>query len=196
MTKHNNTVSIFQAIDDVCNQVAKLTQLTNPITSNNTSFWVGDFPPTDASGSSSIYPPRWDEMRDPNLWQTQWIKYINIPSDSIEIMPDYPKTNGYVLPNGDTIIEVAITGFERDELKITREDQVLIVKAHKQNQTDTDDRKYLYHQIAERNFEYKVACSDKQDLDKIDATVHNGKLIIKIPLKESARPIKQEIKIS
>jgi HSP20 family molecular chaperone IbpA len=148
-------------------------------------------------GGSYPPPSLSDQIKTPwvgggNIWES-----VNIPIFETSDVVGYPKANGYVLPNGDTIIEIAITGFDKEELKINREDQVLVVKAHKENKIDAenDGRKYLYHQIAERNFDYKVSCSNKQDLDKIEATVNNGKLIIKIPLKEYTYPTKKEIQI-
>ena len=111
----------------------------------------------------------------------------------------YPVANCYIENNGVCVIEIAVTGFSKENIEIMREGNVIIVKG--KGNTDKDDdlfesnRRYLFRRLAKRNFRVSYKLSDKLNFDKIKTFLENGVLKISIPLKENEKPIVEKIEI-
>jgi len=102
----------------------------------------------------------------------------------------YPATDVYT-KNGKTFIEIAVSGFDEENLSITLEDNILTIKGVK---TEEDkEREYQTKHIARRSFTRKFTISNVND---IKATIKNGILIIALiekPKEENVKEIKIEV---
>jgi HSP20 family protein len=137
-----------------------------------------------------------------NLWDTElknfpykissWWADFKPP---LIVKPNYPVSNCYVLGDGTSILELAVTGFTKENLTIIREDDNLIIEG-KRNKKHDENTKIVWDNIAYRDFKITYKCSAKVDLTKIKSTLENGVLKIIIPLKEESKPVKQVIDIS
>ena len=87
----------------------------------------------------------------------------------------YPPYNIEVLDENKYGITLALAGFSQDELDIQVEKGVLTVKG---NKSVKDERKYLYHGIANRSFERKFNLADHVEV--INADLSNGLLTINL----------------
>lgn len=109
-------------------------------------------------------------------------------------VPSFPVSNCY-LENGDTLIfEIAATGFSREDLKIKVENYRIIIEGKKTN-NQVESQKYLWHNIAKRDFEICYNVSDKLNLNSMKSKLENGILKILIPFKEDQKPFVKEISI-
>ncbi|WP_299199097.1 Hsp20 family protein [uncultured Amphritea sp.] len=87
----------------------------------------------------------------------------------------YPPYNIETLDDNRYTITLAVAGFERSDIEITVDKDVLIVKGSKQ---EDDNRKYLYKGIAHRTFERKFDLAEHIEVS--GAELKNGLLNINL----------------
>jgi molecular chaperone IbpA len=92
---------------------------------------------------------------------------------------NYPPYNIAQLDDTHYVIEVAVAGFEEDELDIELKDQVLLVKGSKVKK-DTPEITYAHKGISTRNFERVFTLNP--DVQVRAATVKNGILAVALEL--------------
>lgn len=172
MTKYNgSTVSFADAVDKIL---------------ETATSYCGD-------GYSIPFPPI-----EGYIFTWMWPNIvIDVPKIDI---PSYPVSNGWLKGDGSLFIQIACTGFEKFELTVKAEDNILSVEAKKLShakdlETQTKEWKQLFHNLPTRDFEWKRRLSNKYDLEKLEARVINGILEITIPLKEACKPVKKEFEI-
>lgn len=90
---------------------------------------------------------------------------------------NYPPYNIVRLAETEYAIEVAVAGFNEEELDVEVVDGELIIKGESKA-TETNAGNYLHQGIAARNFTRTFALPD--DAEVIGATVRNGILTVKV----------------
>ena len=99
----------------------------------------------------------------------------------------YPPHNILKLEENEYAIQLAVTGFERAEISVTVENNVLIVKGESMT-TEYSPEQYLHRGLATRDFvkEFPLA----EHIEVVGAETKNGMLIIKLVrnVPESAKP--------
>lgn len=101
---------------------------------------------------------------------------------------NYPPHN--ILKTGENQYEIqlAVTGFEKSEISVTVEDNVLIVKGETQTPNESTEIVYLHRGLATRDFckEFPLA----EHIEVEGAETRNGMLTIKLVrnVPESAKP--------
>ncbi len=104
----------------------------------------------------------------------------------------YPPYNVERVDENHYRIAIAVAGFAEQELEITTQDNLLIVKgSHAQPQAE---KSYLYQGIAERNFERKFQLAEHIQIK--GANLENGLLYIDLEriVPETLKPRRIEIK--
>lgn len=178
MSKQNysgsvSLMGVFNDVIDTINTITTASTSKGSVSSNN-------------YGYDYIYYP----LKD-NFWRVvEEFTYAPIYA------PSHPVSNYAVDENLNSIISIAVTGFNDDEIFIKREDLKLIVEGKKSKDREVEDKKrYFYRNIAERDFTVSYQGSNRWDFDKLEATIENGVLDIIIPMKEECKPIKQSYSI-
>lgn len=101
---------------------------------------------------------------------------------------NYPPHN--ILKTGENQyeIQIAVTGFKKDEINVTVEDNVLIIKGESQTSNESTDIVYIHRGLATRDFvkEFPLA----EYIEVVGAETQNGMLSIKLVrnIPESAKP--------
>lgn len=97
----------------------------------------------------------------------------------------FPPYNIEVCGENRYAITLAVAGFDRPELELSVEKDVLTVRGRKAN---TDERKYLHQGIANRAFERKFSLADHVEVTGAD--LNNGLLTIKLvrEIPEAMKP--------
>lgn len=109
-----------------------------------------------------------------------------------------PQTNVFE-SDSQIKLELVVPGFEKDQIKLSVENNVLTVKSNleeKEAENGNDEVKYSKVEFAKRNFEKNFKLSEKLDQDKISADFKNGILTITLAKKEEAIPVKKQIEIA
>ena len=100
---------------------------------------------------------------------------------------NYPPHNIIKLEDNEYAIQLAVTGFEKSEISVTVENNVLIVKGESMT-TDYATEQYLHRGLATRDFvkEFPLA----EHIEVVGAETKNGLLTIKLVrnIPESAKP--------
>jgi molecular chaperone IbpA len=100
---------------------------------------------------------------------------------------NYPPHNILRIADNEYAIQIAVTGFEKNEISVTIENNVLIVKGESIN-TDYPTEQYLHRGLATRDFvkEFPLA----EHIEVSGATIKNGMLTVNLirNIPESAKP--------
>jgi len=104
-----------------------------------------------------------------------------------------PATNLY--ENEQVVeIEMSIPGYEKDQLKIAVDKDLLIVKGVAEKKEETEP-KHVHVEFKKGNFEKKFKLSDRMDAEKVNAIFKNGILKITVSKKEESVPQLREVEI-
>jgi molecular chaperone IbpA len=104
-----------------------------------------------------------------------------------QVSNNYPPHN--IIKTGENTyeIEVAVTGFEKNEIAVTVENNVLVIKGESIT-TEYQPEQYLHRGLATRDFarEFPLA----EHIEVVGAEIKNGMLIVKLirNIPESAKP--------
>jgi len=110
-------------------------------------------------------------------------------------LPKYPISDIWLDKEKTLFLELAVTGFDENELDLSIRDNILTIKAEKK---EKENREYFYsleNKIAKRNFTISYRIGDTQNLEKLIAKLKNGILQITIPEHEEEKAKLKKIKI-
>lgn len=93
-------------------------------------------------------------------------------------------------------IEIAAIGLEKEDIKITYEDEVLRVSYKKEEVTNTTDDaenadekpKYIHKGICTKSFDHAWKVGRTYNIDGLKSTLDKGLLTITIPVAEEEKP--------
>ncbi|CNE69005.1 heat shock protein IbpA [Yersinia bercovieri] len=104
----------------------------------------------------------------------------------------YPPYNVELVDDNNYRIAIAVAGFAEQELEITTQDNILIIRGS--HAGEPAQRTYLYQGIAERNFERKFQLAEHVKIK--GANLVNGLLYIDLErvVPENLKPRRIEIK--
>lgn len=88
--------------------------------------------------------------------------------------PNFPKVN--IIENDDSYeVEIAVTGFDKDDVSLELKDNNLVIKAEKKKKDNEEtDQKYLMKEIAQRSFRRVFRFPIKIDTENIKCSYENG----------------------
>jgi molecular chaperone IbpA len=100
---------------------------------------------------------------------------------------NYPPHNILRIADNEYAIQIAVTGFEKNEISVTIENNVLIVKGESIT-TDYPTEQYLHRGLATRDFVKEFPLAEHIEVN--GATIKNGMLTVTLirNIPESAKP--------
>jgi HSP20 family molecular chaperone IbpA len=120
------------------------------------------------------------------------------PSCSKKDIPSYPVSNYFITNDGDHVVEIAVSGFSKEEITVERKDLSIFVKGMREAPPEDKKEKpskYFYRNLACRDFELEFKFYESCDFDKLEVSMDKGILTIKIPLKEEFQPVRKKYEI-
>ncbi|MCE5327070.1 MAG: Hsp20/alpha crystallin family protein [Planctomycetaceae bacterium] len=104
----------------------------------------------------------------------------------------YPPVNVY---NGrdDMIVECEMSGVKREDIDISITGETLVIKGVKKAPTE-DEVAYQRCERGSGDFSRTIVLPDRVDADKVDASLVNGLLTVRLPKSEAARPKQISVK--
>lgn len=105
---------------------------------------------------------------------------------------NYPPHNVRKTGENQYEIQIAVTGFEKDEISVTIEDNVLVVRGESQTPNESVEIVYLHRGLATRDFvrEFPLA----EHIEVAGAEIKNGLLTVKL-VRNVPEPPKPEVKV-
>ena len=94
--------------------------------------------------------------------------------------------------DNEFVLTADIPGVTKENLEIKLEEKYLTIIGKVELQ-DESKKKYLLREKQAGNFLRRFKISDSIEVDKIDAKLENGQLVISLPKKESVKPRNIEI---
>jgi len=109
----------------------------------------------------------------------------------------YPPMNVYLTPEKDLVIEMALAGFQQEDLELQFVGDYLLFSARPQTVEESEDLRYLKRRLKLKPVEQQkyYAPADKFDQSQVTAAFKNGLLRILIPAKTVVTP-KEGIKVN
>ena len=104
-----------------------------------------------------------------------------------QVSNNYPPHNIIKTGENTYVTEVAVTGFEKNEISVTVENNVLIIRGESETAEDLAVQ-YLHHGLASRDFNREFPLAEH--IEVVGAEIKNGMLIVKLirNIPESAKP--------
>lgn len=106
---------------------------------------------------------------------------------------NYPPYNIIEETENNWKIQVAVSGFDMEELDITKDKNTLIVQGTKNTEEIPENKKYLHKGIGMRNFKRQFALADYVEVE--DAVLELGILSISLVRNLPEEELPQKIKI-
>mgnify|MGYP001489735330 CR=1 FL=1 len=94
--------------------------------------------------------------------------------------------------SGDLVIEMALAGYNPEDISINTEDSKIVVEGKAQKHDE--DFEYRLRDIKQSAFKQSIPISTKFDLSKLEAEFKNGILKVTVPVAEERKPKTVKIK--
>jgi HSP20 family protein len=94
-------------------------------------------------------------------------------------------------------IEVAAPGMNKEDFKLSVDNDVLTISAEKKEEKNEKEARYTRKEFSYVSFSRSFNMPETVDAEKIEASYQNGVMAITLPKKEEAKPrAPREIKVS
>lgn len=104
----------------------------------------------------------------------------------------WPEVNIYGNDN-EYMVVAKVPGVDKNDIAISLKDNSLKISGEKKS-VSNPNANYHMKERKTGKFERNFVLDEKVDVDKINAEIKNGLLLIKIPKKPETKPVKIEIK--
>src|SRR5574344_98443 len=130
-----------------------------------------------------------------SLFEDEWISSAFAEMDRLLSTANirFPLSNFCVnKKSGDLVIEMALAGYNPEDISINTEDSKIVVEGKAQKHDE--DFEYRLRDIKQSAFKQSIPISTKFDLSKLDAEFKNGILKVTVPVAEERKPKQVKIK--
>lgn len=130
-----------------------------------------------------------------SLFEDEWISSAFVEMDKLLSTANirFPLSNVCVnKKSGDLVIEMALAGYNPEDISINTEDSKIVVEGKAQKHDE--DFEYRLRDIKQSAFKQSIPVSTKFDLSKLDAEFKNGILKVVVPVAEERKPKQVKIK--
>lgn len=107
---------------------------------------------------------------------------FNFPTERFEDLVLYPAVD-IVDDNEKFKAEFEMPGMGEEDVKVSVDNGMLIVKGEKKTSRKDKDKNYMMREISYGSYERKISLPDSVDIDKAKASFKKGMLWVEIPKK-------------
>jgi HSP20 family protein len=94
-------------------------------------------------------------------------------------------------------IELAALGFNKNDIKINVEEDVITISAEKEEEKKAENERFTRHEYSYNSFSRSFALPQNANAEKVDAKYENGILKLVLPKKaEATSSARKQIKVS
>ena len=83
--------------------------------------------------------------------------------------------------NSDFVVTSAIAGVNIKDLDISVEKDMMIIRGQRQDPHNDTEKKYFYQECYWGPFSRKIVMPENVDIEKADAQINKGVLVVKVP---------------
>ena len=94
------------------------------------------------------------------------------------------------------LLEIVAPGLNKEDFKISLENNLLTIEVEKKDETVNEDEKFLRREFQLQGFKRSFTLDEKINADSISAQYVNGMLTLNLSKKEEVRPATKQITIS
>ena len=107
---------------------------------------------------------------------------------------NYPPCNIYRTSDTDYVVEMAVTGFSKDDITVEVDQNELVIKAETKKTNESTAIEYIHRGLAARDIEKRFGLTEHMEVG--DAVVANGLLTvyIKLIVPDAPKPRQIEVK--
>lgn len=95
----------------------------------------------------------------------------------------------------DYLVKVELPGVNKDDVKITLQDNVLTIRGEKHQENESKDSRYHRVERTYGGFQRSFVLPSAVKSEKIDASYKDGILTVSLPKAEEAKPKQIEVKV-
>lgn len=122
-----------------------------------------------------------ESVLEDNFFSTR--RMSNVPSVNISDSPDAYH------------IELAAPGLRKEDFKVNVERDMLTISTEKKTESSEGDKSYTRREFNYAAFTRSFTLPESADVDRIQASYHEGVLKLHLPKKEEAKAISRQIEI-
>jgi HSP20 family protein len=93
------------------------------------------------------------------------------------------------------VLELAAPGWNKEDFKISLENNLLSISVDKKEGTENKDEKFVRREFSNSSFKRSFTVDEKINADAISAQYVNGVLTLNLPKKEEVKPATKQITI-
>ncbi len=93
-------------------------------------------------------------------------------------------------------LRVVVPGVKQDDLKMTIQGNQLTIQGERKAPQDFGKEGTIYNQLAYGKFERTLTLPDGLDTDKLQASLHDGLLDIRVPVAQAVKPRQVPISVA
>ena len=94
------------------------------------------------------------------------------------------------------VVKGELPGVEKDDVDISIDDNVLVIRGEKKVETESDEDKKHRKECLYGSFERSFSLPKQVDVNKVEATFNNGVLKLNIPKAEEVKPKQIQVQIN
>ena len=124
-------------------------------------------------------------------WPLRTLPIAHSLRSTYEWMPDIDVFE----KDGKIVVRADLPGIKREDIDVSVQDDTLVVRGQREEETDIDNETYYGSERALGRFYRAVSLPAGVDPDEIDATYGDGVLQVSVPKKAAQEPQKVQIKV-
>jgi len=101
---------------------------------------------------------------------------------------NYPISNIYVGEDQSVKVEIAVTGWDKNDISISVEDGSIIIEGKESSKEQEKKWRLINGKIKKSAFSKRIRLSNRLDYEKAEASITDGLLTIIIPPKDEIKP--------
>ena len=97
--------------------------------------------------------------------------------------------------DGSFVLRAELPGVNKDEVKITVQNDILTIKGEKKSETETKENQYSRIERSYGSFQRSFTLPHTVKSDKIEASYENGILTVTVPKADEVKPKQIEVRV-
>lgn len=126
---------------------------------------------------------RYNPIRDLLGAEKELDKFFSGGWPVLSMLPEDSAVDMYT-EDGKLVTKIALPGFNKEEVKVTADDNCLKIAAEHQEKEEEDSKRTYLLRESSRGYRRHISLPAGADTDDIDASFQDGKLVVTMPFED------------